>query len=51
VRTLVVAARLAPLLLSFVRDHRRWVVRGGPVARDAAFHARRAPSASSGRPS
>lgn len=41
-RTVVVAARLAPLLLSFRRDFRRWVVAGGPVARTPAFHARRA---------
>ena len=41
-RTLVVASRLAPLVASFVRDHRRWLVGGRPVARDAAFHARRA---------
>jgi predicted unusual protein kinase regulating ubiquinone biosynthesis (AarF/ABC1/UbiB family) len=41
-RTAVVAARLAPLVLSFVRDHRRWVIAGGPVARTEPFHRRRA---------
>jgi predicted unusual protein kinase regulating ubiquinone biosynthesis (AarF/ABC1/UbiB family) len=41
-RTAVVVTRLAPLVLSFVRDHRRWVVAGGPVARTEAFHRRRA---------
>ncbi len=42
VRALVILARLLPLVLSFVRDHRRWLVAGGPVARTPAFHARRA---------
>lgn len=41
-RTFVVAARLAPMLLSFRRDFRRWIVAGGPVARTPAFHVRRA---------
>ncbi|GJG85704.1 hypothetical protein tb265_08850 [Gemmatimonadetes bacterium T265] len=41
-RPVVVLARLLPLVLSFVRDHRRWVVAGGPAARTPAFHARRA---------
>jgi predicted unusual protein kinase regulating ubiquinone biosynthesis (AarF/ABC1/UbiB family) len=41
-RTVVVAARIAPLVASFVRDHRRWLVGGGPVPRSATFHARRA---------
>jgi predicted unusual protein kinase regulating ubiquinone biosynthesis (AarF/ABC1/UbiB family) len=41
-RTAVVTGRLAPLVLSFVRDHRRWIVGGGPVARTEAFHRRRA---------
>jgi predicted unusual protein kinase regulating ubiquinone biosynthesis (AarF/ABC1/UbiB family) len=41
-RTAVVAARLAPIVLSFVRDHRRWIVSGEPVARTPAFHRRRA---------
>lgn len=41
-RFLVIVARLLPLALSFVRDHRRWLAWGGPVARSAAFHERRA---------
>jgi len=42
VRALVVLVRLFPLVASFVRDHRRWLVAGGAVARTPAFHARRA---------
>ncbi len=41
-RAAVVAWRVAPLVASFVRDHRRWLVRGAPVPRSAAFHTRRA---------
>lgn len=41
-RALVVAWRLAPLVVSFLRDFRRWVVFGGPAPRSAAFHQARA---------
>ena len=41
-RTLVITLRLLPLVASFVRDHRRWLVAGGPVPRTRAFHQRRA---------
>jgi predicted unusual protein kinase regulating ubiquinone biosynthesis (AarF/ABC1/UbiB family) len=41
-RVLVIAARLLPLVLSVLRDRRRWIVRGGPVPRTPEFHARRA---------
>jgi len=41
-RTLIVALRLLPFLLSFLRDHRRWVVAGGPALRDEEYHRRRA---------
>lgn len=41
-RAFVVLLSLLPLVCSFVRDHRRWLVTGGPVPRSAAFHARRA---------
>ena len=41
-RTLVIVLRLLPLVLSFVRDHRRWLVAGGPVPRTRAFHEARA---------
>lgn len=41
-RSASILLRLLPLVLSFVRDHRRWLVAGRPVARTAAFHARRA---------
>ena len=34
--------RLVPFALSFWRDHRRWLVAGGPVVRTADFHRRRA---------
>lgn len=42
VRTAVVVARIGPIILSFRRDVRRWLFWGGPVARSAAFHQRRA---------
>ncbi|HEY0776421.1 MAG TPA: AarF/UbiB family protein [Gemmatirosa sp.] len=41
-RSVVILFRLLPLVLSFARDHRRWLVAGGPVARTRDFHARRA---------
>jgi predicted unusual protein kinase regulating ubiquinone biosynthesis (AarF/ABC1/UbiB family) len=41
-RTLHVALRLAPLVASFVRDHRRWLWFGAPVVRTREFHERRA---------
>ena len=41
-RALVILLRLLPLVLSFVRDHRRWLVAGGPTPRTRAFHERRA---------
>lgn len=40
--TLRVALALLPIGLSFVRDHRRWLLWGSGLPRDAAFHARRA---------
>src|SRR5689334_20874791 len=42
VRTLVVVARLTPLVASFRRDFRRWLVAGDPVVRTKEFHERRA---------
>lgn len=41
-RTLVILYRLLPFALSFVRDHRRWLVAGAPLPRSRAFHDRRA---------
>ncbi len=41
-RTAAIFVRLLPLVLSFARDVRRWVVAGRPLARTPAFHARRA---------
>ena len=41
-RNLVVASRLAPLVASFVRDHRRWLWFGAPVRRTREFHEARA---------
>lgn len=41
-RLLVILWRLVPLVLSFLRDHRRWITRGAPVPRSYAFHERRA---------
>ncbi|MGI8508977.1 MAG: hypothetical protein ACR2MQ_06600 [Gemmatimonadaceae bacterium] len=40
--TLYILARVAPFILSFRRDVRRWIVIGGPVRRTPEFHARRA---------
>ena len=41
-RVFVIAARLLPLVLSVLRDRRRWIVRGAPMVRTAEFHAQRA---------
>ena len=41
-RTLVILRALLPLVVSLLRDRRRWLVVGAPLARDAAFHRRRA---------
>ncbi len=41
-RTVIVTLRLLPFLLSFLRDHRRWLVAGGKAPRDEEFHRRRA---------
>jgi predicted unusual protein kinase regulating ubiquinone biosynthesis (AarF/ABC1/UbiB family) len=42
VRTLVVLRALLPLVLSALRDRRRWIVAGRPARRTEAFHRRRA---------
>jgi predicted unusual protein kinase regulating ubiquinone biosynthesis (AarF/ABC1/UbiB family) len=41
-RTLQVAWALGPLIISFLRDQRRWLWVGAPLARSSAFHERRA---------
>ena len=41
-RTLTIALRLTPLVVSCVRDHRRWLWFGAPMPRTAAFHRARA---------
>jgi predicted unusual protein kinase regulating ubiquinone biosynthesis (AarF/ABC1/UbiB family) len=41
-RTLAILRALLPLVLSLLRDRRRWLVAGGPVPRDEAFHQQRA---------
>jgi predicted unusual protein kinase regulating ubiquinone biosynthesis (AarF/ABC1/UbiB family) len=41
-RLLVILRHVVPLVLSFIRDQRRWLWWGQPVTRDAAFHVRRA---------
>ncbi|HKO15885.1 MAG TPA: AarF/UbiB family protein [Gemmatimonadaceae bacterium] len=38
----MILARLLPLVLSFARDRRRWLLAGAPTPRSAAFHQRRA---------
>jgi predicted unusual protein kinase regulating ubiquinone biosynthesis (AarF/ABC1/UbiB family) len=40
--TLRVVALLAPLVISLLRDRRRWLWWGGPLQRTPSFHARRA---------
>ena len=40
-RLLVILRFALPLAVSFLRDRRRWLFRGGPVARTPAFEARR----------
>lgn len=41
-RTIRLLGRILPLVLSFTRDHRRWVLGGGAAVRTDAFHRRRA---------
>ena len=41
-RTAVIVFRLLPLVVSFLRDHRRFVVAGKPLKRAEAFHLERA---------
>jgi predicted unusual protein kinase regulating ubiquinone biosynthesis (AarF/ABC1/UbiB family) len=41
-RVIQILLRCLPLLLSFRRDQRRWLVLGGKLARREAFHVRRA---------
>ncbi|HEX6317079.1 MAG TPA: AarF/UbiB family protein [Gemmatimonadaceae bacterium] len=41
-RALVIVWCLAPLVLSFLRDRKRWLIAGRPVTRSAAFHQERA---------
>lgn len=41
-RALEVFARLAPFFLAFWRDHRRWLIAGGPARRSREAHERRA---------
>ncbi|MBV6520094.1 MAG: protein kinase UbiB [Gemmatimonadaceae bacterium] len=41
-RAFVILWRLGPIVASFMRDYRRWILIGGPVARSAEFHERRA---------
>jgi len=42
VRTASVVVRLAPFVVAFLRDRKRWVLFGRPVARTKEVHARRA---------
>ena len=41
-RALVITWHLGPLVVSFIRDWRRWIWWGRGIRRDAAFHERRA---------
>jgi predicted unusual protein kinase regulating ubiquinone biosynthesis (AarF/ABC1/UbiB family) len=42
VRALVILRHLFPLVLSFLRDRKRWLVAGRPLPRSSAFHQARA---------
>ena len=41
-RALVIFRQLAPLVLSFLRDRKRWLFFGAPTTRTPAFHQARA---------
>lgn len=41
-RAVRIVGTVAPIVVSFRRDYRRWIRWGGPVRRDARFHERRA---------
>ena len=41
-RLVAILWRLVPMVVSFLRDRRRWIRRGGPIERSPAFHERRA---------
>ncbi|HEX9165837.1 MAG TPA: AarF/UbiB family protein [Gemmatimonadales bacterium] len=41
-RLLLILRHLLPLVASFLRDRKRWLIAGTPLPRDAAFHQRRA---------
>ena len=41
-RALVIFWYLAPLVLSFLRDRKRWLIAGPPITRTASFHQARA---------
>src|SRR6185437_13112727 len=41
-RAFVVFIRLLPFVVAFLRDRRRFILFGGPLARDDAHHRRRA---------
>lgn len=41
-RLVAILWRLVPMVVSFLRDRRRWIRRGGPLERSPAFHERRA---------
>lgn len=42
IRAVRIVGTIAPIIVSFRRDYRRWIRWGGPVPRDARFHERRA---------
>lgn len=42
VRLFVILRHLLPLVASFLRDRKRWLIAGAPLARAPAFHQRRA---------
>jgi len=41
VRAIVIFRHLAPLILSFLRDRKRWLIAGRPLTRSGAFHQER----------
>ena len=41
-RVLVIVRHILPFVMSFLRDRRRWIIAGAPLARSDEFHRRRA---------
>jgi len=49
-RPVVIAGRLSPFVIAFLRDRRRWIVVGAPARRTPEEHERRATRHAGHRP-